>query len=421
MDRPGEELQTGAQFTDAAPKLRAIFHAQSQASAGSLHMVGFEDLQARLGARWPRVAERVHMLAERLLQQGLSPSDAWFRYGDAGYIVVFAQLGRTEAGLICAKLVEHLQRMLLGDVDTAAVRVHSAIHEVGGEVLFQSASLHDMLAGAARLNAEAVGQGPAEREAASGWGRVAHQESPVEIVYRPIWDVRKEVLSIYLARATRPRRGRLPLWGYDCVADPNDMQQILALDLSMLRQTMEVYGELYQNQFRCFLSVPVHFETLAAPTRRREYLVALQAIPRELVSFLAFDLVGLPIGVPVSRATEIVTVLRQFSRVVIVQVESGCQDLPALAAAGVHIATLLLPPGAGPKRWGGELTRFAQDVARVKMKAGVQGVDTALLASYADGAGFHYMTGDFIGTWSEYPENALRLTHADLRARIAAV
>jgi hypothetical protein len=420
MDGLAQQEMPGGDFTEAAPKLRAIFQAQTQASAGSLHMMGLESLRARLGARWPRVADRVHMLAERLLNQMLAPRDAWFRYGEEGYIVVFAQLGRAQAGLVCAKLVEQLQRLLLGDVDTAAVRVHSAVHEVGGELLFQGSSLQEMLGVAAALAAGSAVPDPAAAEEANPWAHVAPQELPVEVVYRPIWDTRKEVLSIYLARAMRPRRGRLPLWGYDCAADPQDMQQILGLDLEVLRQTMEVYGELYRNQFRCFLSVPVHFETLAGPNRRREYLAALQAIPKELVAFLAFHIVGLPRGVPASRATEIVNFLKQFSRVVIVIVEAGSQDLPTLAAAGVYITTILLPPGASPKRWGPELSRFAQEGLRLRLRVGLEGVDTSLMASYADGAGFHYMAGDFIGPWSEVPENALRFTRADLRARVVA-
>ncbi|TWB17231.1 hypothetical protein FBZ89_11182 [Nitrospirillum amazonense] len=420
MDGLAQREETGGHFTEAAPKLRAIFQAQTQAAAGSLHMVGLDSLRSRLGARWPRVADRVHMLAERLLRQMLNPRDAWFRHGEEGYIVVFHQLGRTEAGLVCAKLVEQLQRLLLGDVDTAAVRIHSAVHEMDGELLFQSSSLHEMLSGAASLAGAAVAAETGADKASPWWAHAAPQEEPVQVVYRPIWDVRKEVLSIYLARAMRPRRGRLPLWGYDCAADPQDMQQILGLDLDVLRQTMEVYGELYRNQFRCFLSVPVHFETLAGIARRREYLAALQAIPKELAAFLAFHVVGFPQGVPVSRATEMVAFLKQFSRVVIAVVESGCQDLPALAAAGIYIVTMLLPPGASPKRWGPELSRFSHEALRLRVHAGVEGVDTSLMASYADGAGFHYMAGDFIGPWSEVPENALRFTHADLRARIVA-
>ncbi|TWB44374.1 hypothetical protein [Nitrospirillum pindoramense] len=420
MDGTAPQEPGGGHFTEAAPKLRAIFQAQTQACAGSLHMVGLESLHARLGERWPLVSDRVHMLAERLLGQMLNPKDAWFRFGEEAYIVVFAQLGRTEAGLICAKLVEQLQRLLLGDVDTATVRVHSAVQEVGGELLFHSNSLRDMLMGAALQAPPSQGPGAGADKANNPWqGFDAPAEEPVEIVYRPIWDVRKEVLSIYQVRAKRPRRGRQPLWGYDCAADPHEPQQILTLDLTVLRQTMEVYGELYRNQFRCFLSVPVHFETLAGPTRRREYLAALQAIPKELAAFLTFQVYGLPHGVPVGRATEIVTLLRQFSRVVIATVDD-LHDLAALAAAGVYIASIQLPPGAAPKRWGPELSHFAHEALRLRLRPGVEGVDTSHMASYADGAGFHYIAGDIIGTWCEVPENALRLTHADLRARIMA-
>ncbi|ASG20704.1 hypothetical protein [Nitrospirillum viridazoti] len=419
----GLELeQSSEQFLAAAPKLRAIFRAQNQACAGSLHMVGLDSLRERLGTRWPRVADRVHMLAERLLGQLLTPKDTWFRHGEEGYIVVFAQLGKREAGLVCAKVVEQLQRLLLGDVDTAAVRVHSAVHQMGRELLFQSNSLNEMLAGAATLAVESTTAATVAEtgKANAWWTHAALQEQPAQVVYRPIWDVRKEVLSIYMARIMRPRRGRQPLWGYDCVADPQDMQQILALDMEVLRQTMEVYGELYANQFRCFLSVPVHFETLASVGRRREYLSALQAVPRELRAFLAFHLVGFPQGIPASRAAEMVAFLKQFSRVVTAIVENGSQDLPALAAAGVYISIILLPPGASPKHWAIDLKRFSHEATRLRMRAGIKGVDTAAMASCADDAGFHYMAGDFIGPWSEVPENALRFTRNDLRARMDA-
>ncbi|MDG3441627.1 hypothetical protein [Nitrospirillum amazonense] len=419
----GLELEPSSeQFLQAAPKLRAIFRAQNQACAGSLHMVGLDSLRERLGNRWPRVADRVHMLAERLLGQLLTPKDTWFRHGEEGYIVVFAQLGQREAGLVCGKVVEQLQRLLLGDVDTAAVRVHSAVHQVGRELVFQSNSLSEMLVGAAAQAAQSTADATAVEtgKASAWWTHAALQEQPAQVVYRPIWDVRKEALSIYMARIMRPRRGRQPLWGYDCINDSRDMQQILALDLEVLRQTMDVYGELYANQFRCFLSVPVHFETLASVGRRREYLAALQGIHRELLAFLAFHLVGLPQGIPSSRAAEMVGVLKQFSRVVTAVVESGSQDLPALAAAGVHIAIILLPPGASPKHWGTELKRFSHEATRLGLRAGVEGVDTAIMASYADEAGFQYMAGDFIGPWSEVPENALRFTRTDLKARMDA-
>ncbi|MBB6250361.1 hypothetical protein [Nitrospirillum iridis] len=388
---------------------------------GSLHMVGLDAVRERLGDRWPKVADRVHALAERMLNQILGPTDAWFRHGEDDYVLVFARLGRNEAGLVCAKVVEQLQTMLLGSADTSAVWVHSAVQEISGEILFECTNLNGMLANAAHsVTAGSEMAGPPSYDPANPWAHLAQQELPVGVVYRPIWDVRKEVLSIYLACPKRPRPGRSPAWGYDCVADQRDLQRILGLDLDVLHQSMEVYGELYRNQFRCFLSVPVHFETVAGAVRRREYLAALQAIPKELLSFLAFHVVGLPQGVPVSRATEIVNFLRQFSRVVIAVVAAGCQDLPTLAAAGVYIATLVLPPGATPKRWGADLSRFAQEATRVKLRAGVEGVDTVLMGAYADGAGFHYMAGDFIGTWAEVPENALRFTRADLRARVMA-
>lgn len=427
--------QTGPHFTEAAPKLRAIFQQQTTASAGSLHLVGLESLKERLGSRWDAVADRVMMVTERLLTQTLSPADAWFRYDGERFVVVFARLDRSQAGLICANIVTQLQKILLGEADTQSVQVHSAVAVVGQDLIFQSSSLRDMLDGAvqaaAPVSSPAAPPAPPAAAPASAAVLAAEAETnwatrrlggassgTVEVLYRPVWDRRNKVLSIYLARAMIPRSGRMARWGYDCVDDPDDFQQVLHLDLTVFDQAMEAYADLYRNQFRFFLALPVHFESLATQARRAQYLTRLRAIPPEFRPFIYFYVVAMPSGVPTSRAADIASVLRPFSRGIIVVVDIGSTDLSALAAAGIPMVHLILPPGARPARWGVDMAHFVREVEKQRMQASIEGVDVAAMEACAEAAGFNYLAGDVIGSWSEAPEHILRFTADDMHDRL---
>lgn len=428
--------QMGPQFAEAAPKLRAIFHQQITASAGSLHLVGLESLKDRLGPRWDAVADRVMMVTERLLVQTLSPADAWFRYDGERFVVVFSHLDRAQAGLICANIVTQLQKILLGEADTQSIQVHSAVAVVGQDLIFQSSSLKDMLdevvhakapapvaaAAAAPVSVPAPASAAAlTAEAEVNWATRQVGGTPsgkVEVLYRPVWDRRNKVLSIYLARAMIPRPGRMARWGYDCVDDPEDFQQVLHLDLTVFDQALEAYADLYRNQFRYFLALPVHFESLATQARRAQYLARLRAIPPEFRPFIYFYVVAMPSGVPTSRASDIASVLRPFSRGIIVVVDIGCTDLPALAAAGIPVVHLILPPAARPARWGVDMAHFVRDVEKQRMQASIEGVDVAAMEACAEAAGFNYLAGDVIGTWSEAPEHILRFTADDMHDRL---
>lgn len=413
---------------DLPSKLRSIIAQQGRATAGSIHLLGLDSLKDRLGERWPTVADKVRQLAARLLHQSLHATDAWFPYGEDAYVVVFASLRRDEAQLICAKIVEELQRLLLGDVDTESIVVRSLVHEIGGEIAFEPACLKDMLAQVVALERSeqrgAVSQGVSgdvdastEQTCEPSWYMDYHDDDqPLEVLYRPIWDTRKEVLSHYVVRPMRPRDGRLPAWGYDCIkfSDPKAM---LDLDLSVLQSVVETYTELFRNKFRFFVVIPVHFETLAVQSRRREYLRFAQATPPHLAHYLLYQVVGLPVGIPVGRLSELVNALRPFGSGVVALAEPARVDITTFAASGLHAINCLLPPAADPIRWRSSLARIGIASSKSKIRTFFEGVNSAEMIELALEIGADYVCGDVVGSWTEFPQHVLRLPKSDLLIR----
>ncbi|KPF82809.1 hypothetical protein IP70_20460 [alpha proteobacterium AAP38] len=399
---------------ELSAKLRRIFDRRDPTQAGSIHLLGLGSLHEQLGSRWPAVAARVHQLTAKLLDQHLTPHDAWFRHGEEAYVVVFAQLGAEQACLICAKVMEELQLVLLGHADTENIRVHTAMREIGSDVLLVPTSLKDMLSAVRKeAVADAALAGPIAVRSEGFRASLLARAGPSQVRYRPVWDVQKQVLSLYMARCCRERAGRTPLWGYDCLDDPEDMAGILALDLHVAREAIETSLELYENRFRFFLSLPLHFESLAVTARRQEVMAVLRTIPRNLLPFITFHLWAVPDGVPTGRLSELVSALKPFGRTVMMEVASPTSDVSVAEAAGIRVVNLTLPSGASVERWAPEVVRFATQAARHRLMPAVEGVDSLAMEDQCEEAGVRFLSGDLIGGWVDVPEHVVRRSRTD--------
>lgn len=402
--------------------LRSILTRRDPTPAGSLHLMGLDSIANRLGPRWPAVADRVHMLTIRLLEQYLSPDDTWFRHSDHTYVVVFAHLDRGQAEMVCTALVAELQRLLLGSADTDSITVRAAMQQIGSETLSTPGGLTRMLTetDSALSQGLTTNDAPAAQARADGIGRPKAALPPPQICYRPVWDVKQQVVSVFIARPCRPRPGASPLWAYDCLEQPDDPAAILELDLYVIQEAVSTALELYDNRFRFFLSVPIHFESLAVQTRRRALLTGLQAIPAHMRPLMTFHLYGLPPGIPVGRLAEMVSILRPMGRTTMVVVDPATADLKVVAESGAKVACILLPPGATAQRQRADLLRFGLAAAKYRLHTSVEGIDDLTMETLCEDAQISFLSGTLIGGWMDTPQQAVHRNLEDFRARAAA-
>lgn len=378
-------------------RLRVLLLASPTVTGGSLQLIGLEALRARVGPRWERVKDRVLMLAERLLHQHLSPHDVWLQVGPDRFLVLFADGSRAEA--VCARLVAQLQEMLLGSEETRDIGVQARLGQVDGRQGAEGESLHALL----RQTGAPTPPPPRPDPLAS-----------VHLAFRPVWDARHQVVSIYLARPWRDREDGHRLWGHETAEHWGDPHSILALDLAMLERALEQLQDLYNNRFRCLLSLPLHFESLAVLARRRQVHALLRAVPPHLQSLLIFHLAGLPSGIPVGRLTELAYAVRPFCRAVMALQDLGAGDLPTYAAAGLQGAGTRLSPRADPDRAFRDLLKFGHQARKLRLDAFVEGIDRRPLCLEAEKADIGYLTGDLIGGWRDTPEHMRRFSRDEV-------
>ncbi|MBB3263332.1 GGDEF domain-containing protein [Azospirillum sp. OGB3] len=428
---PGQSIDES--FKERARQILA--HGQT-VTAGSVHLIGLDEIRNELGDRWGSVNERVHVYTERMLKKVLSPRDVWFRYGENHYIIVFAQADRKSAQLTCSKVMESLHQALLGHADTRRITVKTAVVDVGGGVALDTARLADLLkdaahkpegaAPAAPLPAvplpaaplPAYGAVPTAEARRPHWPEMPTDTVTLQlrpkVLFRPVFDVKHKVVSTYCCRTDVDTTRYLNLMD---AFDPEREEAVFDLDRETLSLAVSTYNELYANKFRYAQTIPVHFGTLASSRRRREYIQACRMIPRVLMPFLAFELDGLPASVPYGRLAEIVAMLRPFARAAMVILHDDAGDLSVYATAGVKGVGLRLDGREDEPHILERLQTFCPGPRKFGMFAYVDGVRNPVELEAAEAAGAAYLSGPIIGEDSEVPEHMKRCTERQLLQR----
>ncbi len=401
-------------------------------TAGAVHLIGLDDIRESLEHRWESVRERVHEYTDRLLKKILSPQDIWFRHGDAQYIIVFAQADMQAAQLICAKIVENLHKALLGHSDTSRITVKTALMEIDGSIAVDTARLDHLLQQAAGQSRHAAGhpddalhsrpespapqQQPERRQRPSLDGFALGNGPPPQpkVLFRPIFDVRNKVISTYTCR---PDIHTCRYINQITIDDIQHEESIFDFDMETLCHAVSTYNELYANKFRYAQTIPVHFETIAATRRRREYLQSCRMIPSYLIPFLAFELEGLPQGIPYGRLAEIVTMLRPYGRATIVMLREETPDIPIYANAGIKGVGLSMDFRDGDQRCIDKIQSFCPVPRKHGMFAYVDGARNAAQLQAATEAGASYVGGAVVGEDSEFPEHMRRCTEKQMLMR----
>ncbi|AIB10858.1 hypothetical protein ABAZ39_02245 [Azospirillum argentinense] len=427
------DCQSSCHLNDAAFRDRAkeILFSGRLITAGAVHLIGLEDIRNQLGNRWERVKERVHIYTTRLLEKMLSPHDVWFRHGEAQFIIVFAHADIQAAQLICGKIVEDLHQSLLGHSDTSQIIVKTALVEIDGSVAVGSARLDDLL-----LHAASPSERPSAKPQRAGRPEERSEERQrpsltdfalgngeppprPKVLFRPVYDVRNKVISTYTCRPDLHTCRHINQITAD---DVMQEEAIFDYDMETLCHAVRTYNELYQNKFRYAQTIPVHFETLASVRRRREYLQSCRMIPNCLIPFLAFELEGLPQGIPNGRLAEMVTMLRPFGRAAIVILREENSDIATYANAGVKGVGLAMDFRDGDQRCIDKINAFCPIPRKHGLFAYLDGIRNVEQFQAAIEAGAAYVGGAVVGKDSDVPEHMRRCTERQMlmRARVKA-
>lgn len=210
--------------------------AEPDGGAGRLRVVSLADFRAAVGDKWLRLADKVAIIAEAVIQRHIGSGNQFRRQGDDLWLLAFLMGDAETARTAAAQVAQDLSRHLLGDACIGGERPVAVVAHVAAACALDARGTLDHGAVRAAIDEcrslmEMRGEaGPAwrplvvpggRRPAAPAWRALhwAHggervdepwdtvpplpADAHLRLVWRPTWVAEGEAISAYSARIVR--------------------------------------------------------------------------------------------------------------------------------------------------------------------------------------------------------------------------
>ncbi len=216
----------------------------------------------------------------------------------------------------------------------------------------------------------------------------------VQTVYRPMWHVRRQMLTSYVSLPAVRQAPQGMVVGDALLPDPAQPEATSALDLPLLRRAIsDLTGALKQRR-RMIVMPPVHAQTLFRPRFREEFVQICRNSPEMARRHIVFELIVPPGDMPDFQATDIVAQIRQWCRAVIVRLPLDATSLNIWKQLGVHAVGVDVTDRVDNERRALKtLDRFAALADNSGLQSYVQGLPSVSTTTAAVCAGFSYVAG----------------------------
>jgi hypothetical protein len=370
----------------------------------------------RLNSTATGIPDRFDSIVQTAIDERMKVGDRYLRLEATRYLILFAGLVNDEGEKRGASLAADIARRLLPDPRSPTLIQIRTIYSEGDEGLKvkeipPEVSLLDTLV--ETLTAKPKEQPLAEELSADPIERM-------QLVYRPMWDVQKGVVSTYISvPALRYPDGSLMV-GERHFPDTADETVAARLDRTVLQRVTAELNRMVVEGRRLIVGIPVHFTTLSASATRVDYLRLCHEIPALAQKLVIFEIIGTPEGAPQSRMLELSTTLRRFARAVIARLPLESRLLKPMAGTGFLAAGIEVNAGVSEHTAADKMASFAAAAQQAGLSAYVHGLKTLSLTSNAVGAGFRYIDGDTVEGFVNLPRRLYRFAPADLYEKLLA-
>lgn len=242
---------------------------------------------------------------------------------------------------------------------------------------------------------------------------VAEGDKPA-LIYRPVWNIRQELLSMSLCRpALRHPDGR---------KSPTELAMsphaAYLQDQDMLRVMVEDCHHWTGRPDATLIILPIHFTTLAEGRYAEMVTKVGELFPEAFRHRLIYEVVGLPANAPQPLLQDISGRLAAMGRAVMARVDPAQHRLGPLRSAGFAAAGLDAEdfPDEHELLVARDIQGFTRAAGTAGLKSYVHNLQSLEVASAALFAGMDYMDGPCVRPDQDTPPTLTPFTTRDLMA-----
>ncbi len=393
---------------DSANGLFRLIGQTEMVSRGQAMLVSLGPVKTALAERWPQRRSQVYDVAESHFRKHLSATGIWSRASETHFLVATPDKTTEAAKELCCRALKEVLVYILGEAQPEDLQIALVTELTENHVeasAFTAAELGEISADASLAKATLTPPATAAVRASpltslTSWPMKTAdgQDLRVSFAVDPVMDLKawamaghrieSRIVNLHTLVELTPGQRRSLL--------PPDFEKVdlAALDRGMSRLAGAEIPD------RPKLIIQVSFASLSNARARAALLDRASELRSVLSQGAICELVDVETGIPVSRLTEITSMVRGFFRSVWVQIDPSRTMVDTAAAAkvsGLTIPASLL--GDDPQGIADGMRKFVPMVRRPNTMIVVTSLPTTDLMIDAMAAGF---------------------THATLRARTAA-
>jgi hypothetical protein len=360
--------------------------------AGSLQLVGLEDIRENLGARWEAIANRAREIAELELQQELDIADFYRPYDDTSYLVCFSNLEQPDADRKAREIASSIRAKLAQQFPDIA-RIDGVDHFVAAvtrtSLAGDDGGIADRLYGTLQHMKQ-------EAEATARQVRATIIRD-FQVQYSPIWHTAKQVVILNRCQLDMAS-GCGTLAQFQALADPLQLKRVLAeLDLLLLTKSLESLHAMLRSRRGSGFVVPVTFRTVDDPITRGEYVHLVSLIPDTYRKYIILEVCSIPEAARAVQLHRMISLTRNLAKGIAVEFEVNDHRLPDFLVEGAWAASVNLS-GANSMdpQLAVQLRRFAATAQATHTRTFAHGANSIGLALAALEAGINYVDGPAI-------------------------
>jgi hypothetical protein len=357
--------------------------------AGSLELIGLDDVRFALADAWSSIAERVRDVAEEELQRHLDPLDIFRRHGDAAYLIHFDSLDKLTAEHKAQSIARHLRTALAQKIPEVAdaISVRHFVADVASEDLREGdlPLAERLFARLSELRADAEEVLRRDRKTA------IHE---LQVYFSPIWHAQKQV-TVLNRVIIAGQNDRIPNM-YELEHAEEDAAARAEIDYLALTRSVEALHKFMLASRGATILVPVEVDTLENDGTWETYAKLLAAVPVSYRKMLALT-IGSHEHVAASVLLRCADDLSNYVPYVAIELMLNDSRLDTIAAgAPWAISVNLTGMNASNGQLAADLSNFVRATLQPDIVSMAHGANSVGLVAAAVAARFTYIDGTAI-------------------------
>lgn len=414
--------------------------------AGTLQLIGLQNVREMLGDRWLQRSVHIHGLVESIFRRRLDPTDVHYKVDDENYLILFTHLGRQEAAFKAKVIADEIQKLVAGDMpEQQDLIVTSNVADVDRSLVIEKIdSLKDLVDYVRSQTAPAPKTGVTFFDEAGG--PQGEEQTPQAAVGAgpDIADLDQSLAGLFQKKTTAAflkecRAGFYPAYSlrrrgftaFDAVAihtpsdKPADMvndpfldkpeELPFYLDRYILTTGLLGLHRMLTGGHRGVVMISASFDTLAMSKLRDVYFARLKEVPGGLTKFIGIIVRNIPVGTPASRIAEVMAYIQPFCGTRILRIPPDFKLIDLYASSGGHgFATWLPPDEQDASKTFQTMSTFAKRAALHRQECIITDLATSDDVSTAIAVGCTYVTGPAVAPLIDTPGVVEGLTAAHI-------